>query len=143
MKEVTRVTLKGFSGYGPYDEGYTDKLTLTQDFVSYECIPNFESDVNPHIKWKYSTNNQMFKNVFKDIASLVEETLSREIDVFCTDIGGIEFTLIYLDKTKVKRHYWLPADYFYDIIKLIKMLVPPTENMPVILLTEDDFLVEE
>ena len=57
MKEIVRVTIKGFSGYGPYDEGYEDKVIITPDFISYEYVPNVESETNPKRKWRYSTNS--------------------------------------------------------------------------------------
>jgi len=139
MKEIVRVTIKGFSGYGPYDEGYEDKVIITQDFISYEYVPNVESETNPKRKWRYSTNSPIFKMAFSKISELIEETLQSEIEAFCTDIGGIEFALMYADKSKKKKHYWLPGDHFSEIIHRVKELVPKTEYTPAVLLTEEDF----
>jgi len=139
MKEIVRVTIKGFSGYGPYDEGYEDKVIITQDFVSYEYVPNVESETNPKRKWRYSTNSPIFKLSFAKISELIEETLNAEIEGFCTDIGGIEFTLTYADKSKKRKHYWLPGEHFSEIIHRVKELVPQTEYTPAVLLTEEDF----
>lgn len=139
MKEIVRVTIKGFSGYGPYDEGYEDKVIITQDFISYEYVPNVESETNPKRKWRYSTNSPIFKLSFAKISELIEEALNAEIEGFCTDIGGIEFTLMYADKSKKRKHYWLPGDYFSEIIHRVKELVPQTEYTPAVLLTEEDF----
>ena len=139
MNEIKKVTIKGFSGYGPYDEGYEDKVTITQDFISYEYVPNVETETNPKRKWRYSTNSPIFKMEFSKIADLIEETLQSEIEAFCTDIGGIEFALMYADKSKKKKHYWLPGDHFSEIIHRVKELVPKTEYTPAVLLTEEDF----
>ena len=139
MKEIVRITIKGFSGYGPYDEGYEDKVTITQDFISYEYVPNVETETNPKRKWRYSTNSPIFKLSFTKISALVEETLYAEIEGFCTDIGGIEFALMYADKSKRRKHYWLPGDHFSEIIHCVRELVPQTEYTPAVLLTEEGF----
>jgi len=139
MNEIKKVTIKGFSGYGPYDEGYEDKVTISQDFISYEYVPNVETETNPKRKWRYSTNSPIFKMAFAKISELIEETLNAEIEGFCTDIGGIEFALMYADKSKKRKHYWLPGDHFSEIIHRVKELVPQTEYTPAVLLTEEDF----
>lgn len=143
MKKITRVSLKGFSGYGPFDEGYEDKITLTQDYISYEYSPNVESEINPKRKWRYSTNSPVFKINFERIVKKIEEIVQSETDAFCTDIGGIEFSLLYDDKSRIKKHYWLPGDYFQETIKLVRELVPSAEYMPAVLLLEEDFADEE
>ena len=139
MNEIKKVTIKGFSGYGPYDEGYEDKVTISQDFISYEYVPNVETETNPKRKWRYSTNSPIFKMAFAKISELIEETLNAEIEGFCTDIGGIEFALMYADKSKKRKHYWLPGDHFSEIIHRVKELIPQTEYTPAVLLTEEDF----
>jgi len=139
MKEIVRITIKGFSGYGPYDEGYEDKVIITQDSISYEYVPNVETEINPKRKWRYSTNSPIFKLSFAKISVLIEETLNSEIEGFCTDIGGIEFALMYADKSKRRKHYWLPGDHFSEIIHCVKELVPQTEYTPAVLLAEEHF----
>jgi len=139
MKEIVRITIKGFSGYGPYDEGYEDKVIITQDSISYEYVPNVETEINPKRKWRYSTNSPIFKLSFAKISVLIEETLNSEIEGFCTDIGGIEFALMYADKSKRRKHYWLPGDHFSEIIRCVKELVPQTEYTPAVLLAEEHF----
>ena len=139
MKEITRVTIKGSWGFCSYHEGYEDKVILTQESVSYEYTPCVETDTNPKRKWRYSTNSPVFQATFKKIAQLTEETMCSDLDGFCTDIGGIEFTLTYFDKTKLKKHYWLPADDFDCIFRIVKELVPQAESIPAVLMTADDF----
>lgn len=135
MKEITRITIKGFSGYGTYDDSYEDKLTLTLRSISYEYTPAVETDINPKQKWRYSTNNPFFETAFKKIACLIEDRINSDLDGFCLDIGGIEFSLSYSDKTRLKKHYWLPADDFDNIFCIIKELVPQAENIPAVLST--------
>ena len=39
MAEITRIVIKGSSGYGCYDEAFNDKVTITKDSISYEYVP--------------------------------------------------------------------------------------------------------
>ena len=139
MSDIRKITIKGFSGYGPYDEAYEDKITLTTDSISYEYIPTVESEINPKRKWRYTTNSPIFSTTYDRISKLIEEILQKEIEAFCTDIGGMEFSLLYTNKSRVKKHYWLPADHFYEVVKLIRTMVPQTEYTPAVLLLEEDF----
>lgn len=43
MREVTRITVKSVSGYGPWEESYKDVLTLTKDHIQYAYAPAVES----------------------------------------------------------------------------------------------------
>jgi len=36
MNEITKVTIKGESGYGPADEAYKDRVTVEANMISYE-----------------------------------------------------------------------------------------------------------
>lgn len=39
MAEITRIVIKGSSGYCYYDEAFNDKVTITQDLIAYEYVP--------------------------------------------------------------------------------------------------------
>lgn len=56
--KIVRIVIKGASGYGPVDEAYEDKVTLTPSSISYENKPHpcARSDTNIHKKWSYTTN---------------------------------------------------------------------------------------
>lgn len=143
MVDIIRIVIKGSSGYCCYDEAYNDKVTITEDSISYEYIPAVESEINPKRKWMYKTNSPLFKNKFEEIRSMLPGILEKENELFCTDIGGIEFIITYSDKTKVKEIYWVPGDYFSDLFSLIKGIIPETEYTPAVLLTSDDYDEEE
>ena len=49
MVDIIRIVIKGSSGYCCYDEAYNDKVTITDDSISYEYIPVVESEINPYI----------------------------------------------------------------------------------------------
>lgn len=38
--QIIRIVIKGASGYGPVDEAYEDKVTLTPSSISYEYNPH-------------------------------------------------------------------------------------------------------
>lgn len=139
MKEIIRIVIKGSSGYCCYDEAYNDKVTITSDSISYEYTPNVESEINPKRKCSYKTNSPIFKMKMDAIKSMIPSIIEREIDEFCTDIGGIEFNITYADKTKFKEIYWVPGDYFEELFIAIKSIVPETEYIPAVLLTSGDY----
>ena len=71
MTDIIRIVIKGSSGYCCYDEAYNDKVTITEDSISYEYIPVLESEVNQKRKWSYRTNSPLFKKTFGDIKALI------------------------------------------------------------------------
>ena len=143
MKYITRIVIKGNSGYGSADEAYNDKVTITPTSISYEYKPMYESELNPSRKWSYKTNSPIFRMMYDKVAGMLPAIIERGIQEFCTDIGGIEFTITYSDKTKFKEIYWLPGDYFEELFVAIKRMVPETEYTPAVLLTSEDFDDEE
>lgn len=143
MPDINRIVIKGSSGYCCVDEAFNDKVTITEDSISYEYIPYVESEINPKRKWSYKTSSPIFKVKYSEIAKKVEEAIQRNIEEFCTDIGGIEFNITYSDKTKFKETYWGPGDEFKELFSVIKSIVPETEYTPAVLLTSDDYDEEE
>ena len=143
MPEIVRIVIKGSSGYCFVDEAFNDKVTITGDSISYEYIPYVESEINPKRKWCYKTTSPIFKYKYEEIVKMLPEVIERDIEEFCTDIGGIEFNITYADKTKFKETYWVPSDDFKDLFTVIKSLVPETEYTPAVLLTSEDYEEEK
>lgn len=143
MKEIIKIVIKGTSGYCCIDEAFNDKVTITPGSISYEYVPAVESEMNPKRKWSYKTDSPIFKMKYDTLVSLMPGVTERDIDEFCTDIGGIEFTITYSDKTKFHETFWVPSDYFESQFKEIKTMVPECEYTPAVLLTSDDFEEEE
>lgn len=50
MAEITRIVIKGSSGYCCVDEAFNDKVTITEESISYEYVPYVESEINPKRK---------------------------------------------------------------------------------------------
>ncbi len=139
MAEVVRIVIKGSSGYGPSDEAYKDKLTITSSSIAYEYLPYEESVINPKRAWNYKTNSPIFKVTFGKVAAMLPDVLAKDPTMFCTDIGEIECIITYADKTKRKELFWLPGDDFKELFHEIKFMVPECEYTPAVLLTEEDY----
>lgn len=139
VKYIARIVIKGASGYGSADEAYNDKVTITPTSISYEYKPMYESELNPSRKWSYKTNSPIFRMMYDKVAGMLPAIIERGIQEFCTDIGSIEFNITYSDKTKFKEIYWVPGDYFEELLVAIKRMVPETEYTPAVLLTSEDF----
>lgn len=139
MNEIIKITIKGESGYGPGDKAYHDKIIIEQGSIRYEYNPIIESDVNTARKWSYKTTNPTFQKRFTDAAVAVEKILNWEDLLFCTDVGLTSFMVIYADKTKCSRDFFLPRDDFKECFSIIKKMVPDCEYMPTTLLTSEDY----
>ncbi len=138
MMEVVRITIKGTSGYGPYDEAYEDKVTISPDSIRYEYVPMVQSPENMLRKWSYKTTNPAFSKLFWHAAAAVEEILDQEEKGLVLDIGEIVFTVRYSDKTRRSREFFLPADDFKECFSIIKRMIPACEDIPFVLQTSED-----
>ena len=138
MKDIVKIVIKGTSGYCRIDEAYKDKVTITPESINYEYVPAVETEMNPKRKWSYKTNSSIFKMKYDTLVALMSGVTERGVDVFRTDIGGIEFVITYADKTKFDETFWVPSDYFESQFKVIKEMVPECEYTPAVLLTSED-----
>lgn len=110
--------------------------------ISYEYIPLLETELNPKRKWRYKTDSSVFKKLYGSVVEMLPRYLEEDKECFCTDVGGIEFHVLYSDKSKYKKVYWVPGDEFIELFRVIKLLIPATEETPAVLLTSDDFEYE-
>lgn len=130
--KTKKIVIKSTSGFCPVEYAYNDKLTITANSISYECKPYFESDnsLNVRRKWSYKTTNSIFSLVFEKIAVAVDETLSRDQEAMYCDCGNIDFIVTYDDGNKVACEFGVPADEFADCFKIIREIIPVTEDVP-------------
>ena len=133
--------IKSASGYGPIDDAYEDKITLTDSSISYEYTPHplSQSELNVYRKWSYKTDNPLFKSIFKEIAAKTPEYLYNDEILFACDIGPTIITVTFEDKHKETVNYFSPSELFYEYFELIKKLVPSCEDVPEVLKTKEDF----
>ena len=141
MPDIVRITIKGASGYGPVDEAYEDKITLTDSSISYEYKPHpmSDSETNVYRKWSYKTTNPHFKEVFAEVAAKTPDFINCDDILFAHDIGPTEIIATYNDKHRESANFFCPSEFFKDYFKIIKMLVPEFEDVPMVLTTNDDF----
>ena len=137
-KDIIRVVIKGSSGYGPVDEAFNDKVTITRASIRYEYTPYLASETNPVRKWSYKTTSPIFQKEFKELTTLLPEVMTYE-DEFVTDVGAITFTITYSDKSREVREFYLPGDDFRDVFAVVKKMVPDCEYVPAVLLTSEDY----
>ena len=140
--KIVKIVIKGASGYGPVDEAYEDKVTLTPSSISYEHKPHpyAQSETNIHRKWSYKTNSLAFRELFEAIATKTPEYLSNNDDVLMAlDIGLIDIVVTFEDKHKESLHLFCPSEYFSDLFRLVKSMVPRCEDIPTVLLTQEDY----
>ena len=139
MNEITRITIKSSSGYCSVDEAYSDRLTITACSIAYEYIPEIEYGLNKRRKWSYRSNSPVFASIFDKICDMMPDILHNDEILMAVDLGPISFSVTYKDKTRDCTSYYCSSNYFYDLFKLIKQLVPEPEYVPVVLLTDDDY----
>lgn len=139
MVTIERIVIKGASGYCCIDEAFNDKVIITPGSISYEYVPAIETEINPKRKWRYITNGQIFKMTFENIAEMLAGIIDNGIDEICTDVREIEINVTYSDKTRFKEIYWVTGDYFQELFRVIKKMVPECEDIPAVLLTSEDY----
>ena len=140
---IIKIVIKGCSGYVPVDAVYDDKLTLTPTSFSYEYKPYLESELNRARKWSYKTNSPLFAIGFERVADMLPSILEAEDTFFCTDVGMIDFTVTYEDKSRKHIRYWCTSDYFAECFTAINDLVPKTEMRPEVTRLYSEDLEEE
>lgn len=70
---------------------------------------------------------------------MLPDDLNLDPEIMYTDIGAIDFIITYDDKTREKKQFFVVGDDFGELFKTIKTLVPATEDVPVVLMTAEDF----
>ena len=138
--EIVRITIKGASGYGPWDEAYEDKVTLTESSISYEYRPNRIDETEEHTvrKWSYKTTSPEFRKIFREIAAMTPGIMDNDEDLFVCDIGPTEITATYDDRRRQHECFFCPREHFAEYFRLIKKLVPSCEKIPVVLRMNED-----
>ena len=123
--KTKKIVIKSTSGFCPVEYAYNDKLTIPANSIAYEYKPYLENDnsLNVRRKWSYKTTNSIFSLVFEKIAVAVDEILSRNQEAMYCDCGNIDFIVTYDDGNKV-------ADEFADCFKIIREIIPVTEDVP-------------
>lgn len=139
MADIIRIIIKSESGYGPADEAYSDKITIGRDYITYEYKPAIENNINVPRKWSYKTTSPFFLKLFTEAVAAVEKIMNREEGPFADDVGVTTFTVMYVDKTKTTKDFFLPGEEFKECFDILKQMVPGCEYIPAVLLTSEDY----
>ncbi len=138
MCSISRIVVKGSSGYGPYDEAYDDCLTITHDGLQHVYKPLCISEKHQPRKWSYRTDNPEFEKVWNEICYLIPDILSLDEEMV---LDGCEtrFTVTFENKTKIVKNFWSTfAEPLGELLRLMKKMVPDTEEVPEVLRTGDE-----
>lgn len=85
MIDVTKIIIKGSSGYCCFYEGYHDKVTITPESIAYEYEPMYESELNPQKKWSYKTTSPIFKFFYEKLTGMLPLIMNIDNEIDCTD----------------------------------------------------------
>lgn len=130
MKDIAKIVIKGCSGYCAVELAYSDELTITPTMMEYVYTPVIESEMNSSRRWSYKTNSPLFAATFGRISDMMQTILNPANKIDCTDIGMIDFTATYTDKSTKHIRYWCPSEEFSDCFSIIRALVPRYEMVP-------------
>lgn len=123
--QIVRIVIKGASGYGPVDEAYEDKVTLTPSSISYKYNPQpyAQSETIIHKQWSYKTDSPAFRELFEAIAAKTPEYLYNNDELLMAlDIGSIDLVVTFEDKHKESLHLFCPSEYCADLFRLCFLL---------------------
>ena len=85
----------------------------------------------------------MFKHIFEQVAEMTPKYLYSDDILFVTDIGATEIIVTFEDTHRESANFFCPSEYFEEYFRLIKEMVPKTEYIPAVLLTNEDYEDEE
>ena len=139
LQKAKQITISGESGYVPATEEYKDTLIITDHSIDYECNPYEPWKMNPVQKWSYSTNSFAFKKLFELAADALHAVFLRDPQCPGTDLPFMYFTVTYEDGKTVKKTYSVNPDEFSGCFDLVKKMVPPSELIPGVLQTSEDY----
>lgn len=62
-----------------------------------------------------------------------------ELEIKAVIIGATEIIATFEDKHRESANFFCPSEFFKEYFRLIKKMVPNTEYVPAVFLTEDDY----
>lgn len=138
MPTMSRIVIKGESGFCSVDEAFTDMVVITPDWISYKYKPRKISEHNLPMSWAYQPSGLGYRALFDEVAEKVAGILELDDEEFVTDIGSTTFAVAYPNGTKKHRVFCLPGDDFAECFALVKKMVPSEEAIPRVLITSDN-----
>ncbi len=115
MRGIKRVLVKRRSSFSAGTPAYIDTLRLEADRICYEHKPVFYDEVPSARKWDYSTNSPEFEKLFLAAAEEAERILAGPDAGFEQNKGDIRFTLVYTDRSRRTRTFFLSPVSFLSL----------------------------
>lgn len=138
MNKYSKVILRGESPLQNPREIFKDRLTVTADAIAYEYHPLFKTERNPMRKWEYSTDSPVFKVQYERFCEKVPAILDQEDKEFDHEQPMTEFEVHLTDGSSCKEKFYLKPTVFEEAFAILRTMVPETEYIPAILITEED-----
>ena len=138
MPAVVEVKISGESGFVLPEDEYADELTLTDHHIAYKCRRYEPLDLDPVQSWAYTTNSAAFKNLFSLAVRAVFESFERAIPEG-DDMPVTRFRLTFQNEETIERVYTADSDEFSSCFSIIKKMIPPCEQVPLVLYTSEDY----
>lgn len=121
MKEVKKIIIKTESGHVISTAAYSDQLSISEKGMTYTYNPLFPTEEHVKLEWSFEVDNSEYKQYFAE--------LGREIEIICGnnypeayDLGSVEFTIVYSDKTRLYKHFLLHGSVFSEVLSLVKKM---------------------
>jgi hypothetical protein len=140
MVEIKKITIKGGSGWCPPDEAYEDTVIITEKGISYSLKYSEEKPWQPSrsIKWSYRADSMSFRDLFMQLQNAVLPIMDLEEFSWC-DAGMNKFTFLFSDGTKQENTFFGSSELFDRCFRVAKKMIPPCEEVPNVLKTEEDY----
>lgn len=130
MTEVSKIILIGHSGWGPVEETYEERLTVSAAEVTYRCHPIKATAENVAHRWRYWTDGPALANAFENLAAVVVDLVNKEVVLSTLDAPELEFLVVYTDRKRQRRSLFCPLSEFKDLKTQLKLLIPQLEQPP-------------
>ena len=91
MPTMSRIVIKGESGFCSVDEAFDDMIVITPDWISYKYKPRKISEHNLPTSWAYQPSGLGYRALFDEVAEKVAGILEQDDEEFVTDIGSTTF----------------------------------------------------
>lgn len=109
MTEVSKITLIGHSGWGPVEEAYEERLTVSAAEVTYRYHPIKATAENVAHRWRYWTDGSALVNAFENLAAVVVDLVNKQVVPNALDAPELEFFGGVHGSKTAKAFTFLPA----------------------------------
>lgn len=118
--KITRITIKGSSGYCPVDVAFHDRVSLTPHSIEYTYKPYYQSEMNRPRRWFYKTDSPIFAALYHQVETLLPRYLDSDEKLMYMDLGITEIIVTYEDKSRRNESWCCHQCGFQSYLPLSK-----------------------